>query len=203
MYAEEALPPSPFLSTYLGLQGPDAFDAVVFEPPGTPQCGIVFLHGFAGNFSVLDAFVARAAREAGAVTICPSAGWMGAWAKEERTVRACIDHLRARGIRRIFLAGLSNGALGASALAPRLSRELSGLILLSGSDLSEPDSGLPVLLVIARNDERMYASMAREYAERAGKRGTLVELTGDHFVLAKDPEAVRRAVSSWEPLRGP
>src|SRR5262249_43996698 len=152
----EGSPPSPFLSTYLGLEHPQAFDAVVVEP-GTPQpaqVGVIFLHGFAGNFTMPCWLLAQAARPIGAVTICPSVGWRGDWwtADGEPTLRAPLDCLHSRGVRRIYLAGLSNGAVGASVFAARLQGELAGLILISGSDPSAQLSDLPTLIVQGSND---------------------------------------------------
>jgi hypothetical protein len=43
--------PSPFASTYLGLQKSTAFDAIVIEPTAgrSTPVGVIFLHGFTGN----------------------------------------------------------------------------------------------------------------------------------------------------------
>ena len=136
---------SPCLSTYLGRQHPGSFDTVVIEPAGSePACtAVVFLHGFTGNFTVQGWLLAQAAGKIGAVTVCPSVGWRGDWWTEngQQTVRNTLDYLHARGIKRVYLAGLSNGAVGTCRLAPRLSSKLSGLILISGGDPMPPTPG--------------------------------------------------------------
>ena len=49
-----ATPLSPFLMTYVNQQHPDAFDALIAEPPEDtpPKRAIVFLHGYGGNFTL-------------------------------------------------------------------------------------------------------------------------------------------------------
>ncbi len=196
-----ATAPSPFLSTYLNCQRPAAFDTVVIEPPGggPARTGVVFLHGFTGNFTVQGWLLSRAAASIGAVTVCPSVGWRGDWWTHdgELTLRATLEYVRARGVKRIYLAGLSNGAVGTCRLAPRLATELAGLILISGADPQAPDAGLPILLLQGRADERMPASLAIRLARRCGHRATYRELAGDHLLLAKQAAEVEKALVEW------
>src|SRR4029077_9562922 len=119
-----------------GRQGPAAFDAIVIErarDAAPARSAVVFLHGFAGSFTLECWLVARAADAIGAITVCPATVLSGRWGDRdgERTLRATLDFLRARNIRRVYLAGLSNGAAGAAALAPRFAGSLAGLILIS------------------------------------------------------------------------
>jgi pimeloyl-ACP methyl ester carboxylesterase len=201
MRAAEGSPPSPFLSTYLGRERPQTFDALVVEP-GTPrpaQVGLIFLHGFAGNYTMPCWLLAQAARPIGAVTVCPSVGWRGDWwtADGEATVRATLSYLHSRGVRRVYLAGLSNGAVGASALASRLQGDLAGLVLISGSDPDADLSDLPTLIVQGSDDERMPAALAQRFAQRAGAHATYIELPGDHFVLVERADELRQQISAW------
>ena len=201
MRAAEGSPPSPFLSTYIGREHPQAFDAVVVEPGTTQpaQVGVIFLHGFAGNFTMPCWLLAQAARPIGAVTVCPSVGWRGDWwtVDGEATVRATLSYLQSRGVRRIYLAGLSNGAVGASALAGRLQADLAGLVLISGVDSGADLSGLPTLIVQGSDDERMPAALAQAFARRAGTQATYVELSGDHFVLVERADELRQRITAW------
>jgi pimeloyl-ACP methyl ester carboxylesterase len=201
MGAAEGSLPSPFLSTYLGRQGAQAFDAVVVEPGTTQpaQTGLIFLHGFAGNFTMPCWLLAQAARPIGAVTVCPSVGWRGDWwtANGEATLRASLDYLHSRGVRRIYLAGLSNGAVGASRMASRLQGDLAGLVLISGSDANAQLSDLPTLIVQGSGDERMPASLAQRFARRAGARATYIEVAGDHFVLVERADELQQQISAW------
>jgi len=121
--------------TLLGRQVPGAFDTVVIEPraesnSASPiKTGVIFLHGYAGSYTLECWLVASAARAIGAVTVCPATDFSGHWRGEagEQIVRATLDYLHTRGIRRVFLAGLSSGAMGASVLAPRLLLRWPGL----------------------------------------------------------------------------
>jgi pimeloyl-ACP methyl ester carboxylesterase len=193
--------PSPFPATYLFLQRPTAFDAIIVEPTGesASTTAVIFLHGFAGNFTLQCWLFAKAASTAGMLTICPSTSWIGDWwsADGEATLRQTIQYLRRQGIERIYLAGLSNGGFGASELAPRLSDELAGLIFISGVEPNAADTGLPVLLIHGDGDERIPISLARNYAARIGDQATLVEFPGDHFLLAKDAAAVQQTITDW------
>jgi pimeloyl-ACP methyl ester carboxylesterase len=201
MRAEDATTLSPFLSTTLGWQSPESFDVLVAAPrsPALPHTGVIFLHGFGGNFAMQCWLLARAMQRSGAITVCPSVSWHGDWWTDrgEATVRRAIDDLQQRGIERIYLAGLSNGALGASRLAPRLSTPLAGLILISGADPDAATALLPVLVIQGTQDERMPAALAQRYARAAGANGTLYLLEGDHFLLAKRADEVQKLIADW------
>ena len=192
---------SPCLSTYLLLQHPTAFDMVVVEPEHStqPTAAIVYLHGFAGNFTVQAWLVAQAARELNMLTVAPSVGFVGNWwtPRGEATVKHTIAYLRSCGIQRIYLAGLSNGAVGTCRLAPKLRNDISGLILISGADAHAADSGLPVLALQGAHDDRMPAYEANQYINQAGTQGTYREFDGDHLLLAKRAKEVQAALKEW------
>jgi hypothetical protein len=192
---------SPFLSTYLGCQRPAAFDTVIVEPAGgaPARTAVVFLHGLAGNFTVCGSLVAPAAGRIGAVTVCPSVGWRGDWwtGDGQQTVRNTLDYLHARGVKRIYLAGISNGAVGVCRLAPRLSSELAGLILISGADTCAPDAGLPMLALQGNADRRMPAALAIQTTRQAGQRGTYREFDADHMLLVKRTHEVQEVLAAW------
>ncbi|HEX2906453.1 MAG TPA: hypothetical protein VHO69_06300, partial [Phototrophicaceae bacterium] len=196
----EPAAPSPFLRTYLNQQRPDAFDAVVIEPDNpTTHTGIIFLHGFTGNFTMPCWLFAQAARAAAGITVCPSVDWRGYWwtAAGKTTLRATIAYLHRRGVNRIYLAGLSNGAVGASKLADELTDDLAGLILISGASANAQDSGLPVLVLAGQNDERMPSDLLRTYADHLGTQATFVELPADHFMLVKNYDEVEKHITAW------
>ena len=193
---------TPAIATYLGLQRPGAFDTVViteFEQP-TPRGVVIFLHGYAGNFLVYCWEFAQAAREAGLFTVCPSVDSHGAWWSDagERTVIETLSFVRELGAQKVFLAGLSNGAAGASVLALRHRKELSGLILISGTRSEEAPPGLPTLVVQGSRDRMMPASYARAYAKRSGAH--YAEIGGGHLVFLSRHEQVRPIISHF--LRG-
>ena len=199
MTAVQFLVPSPLVRTYLNLQRPDSFDAVIIEPDSDlpPQMGLIFLHGFTGNFTMPCWLIAQSAPDA--LTVCSSVGWKGDWwtSNGEATLRQTIDYLHQRSIKRIYLAGLSNGAVGASELVYKLTSDVAGLILISGASPDALDSGLPVLVLSGTQDERMPTDMLHAYANRMGANATFVELPADHFMLAKNAGQIQSIIASW------
>ncbi len=195
MAREEGALPSPVLATYLGLERPGASDAIDFEHAGADA--VVFLHGYAGNFTMSCWLFARAAARAGLATDCPSTSWRGDWwtASGEAIVRERIAALRARGKTRVFLAGLSNGGIGASRLAPRLRGEIAGLVLVSGVAPDAGAPGVPTLVLQGRRDAMCSASVARAYA--TGNGASYVELDDGHFALLVDRDRAARAIADW------
>jgi pimeloyl-ACP methyl ester carboxylesterase len=201
MRAEDATGLSPFLSTALDWQQPESFDVFIARPrsPTPPRAGVIFLHGFGGNYAMQCWLFARATLRSGMTTLCPSVGWRGEWwtAQGEATVQRMIHQLQQAGLERIYLAGLSNGALGASRLAPRLSTPLAGLILISGADPDVATTSLPVLIIEGTQDERMPVELTQRYAGNAGANATLRLFDSDHFLLAKRPDEVEEVVTDW------
>ncbi|MEA2751139.1 MAG: hypothetical protein QOI41_5282 [Myxococcales bacterium] len=199
--------PSPFVATYLGLQEPDAFDLVIVEPerdgePAAPsRSALVFLHGFAGNFDLPCWQIARAVAPAGVVTACPSTRWVGDWWSPagEATLRRTVEVLRARGVDRIVLAGLSNGGFGAAKLARRMEGTFAGLVLISGADPATPPAGIPTLVIHGTHDTMTSYESARLYAANAGAK--LVTLDAGHFAMLVKGEEADRAVREFVTAR--
>jgi hypothetical protein len=110
---------SPIVSTYLNLQTPSHFDAVIIEPDVEAQFGIVFLHGYMGNVTGQCWVIAQAVKELGGVTICPSTVWTGEWWQPDGQLilQSTFNYLQERGIQRIYLGGFSNGGLSIGRLA--------------------------------------------------------------------------------------
>ncbi|WP_394836595.1 hypothetical protein LVJ94_06770 [Pendulispora rubella] len=158
---------------------------------------VIFLHGFAGSFVLPCWELSRAAAHAKLATVCPSTGVNGDWwsASGEKTLRATVANLRRRGVQSFYLAGLSNGGVGATVLAPRMRGTFKGLILLSGASSSAANPGIPVLAVQGRRDTMMPASMVRAYTQRVG--GRYVELDAGHFSMLIRAEETHDAVVSW------
>jgi predicted esterase len=198
---QDMTPLSPFLLTYANQQHPNAFDVVIAEPAGDtpPTRAIIFLHGYGGNFTLQCWLVAHAGERSGALTVCPSIGPAGDWWNPpgEATLRQTLTYLQQRGIERVYLAGLSNGGVGASRLAQRFETDLAGLILISGADPDAPITQLPVLVVQGTADERIPKQMVERYAAAVGATCTYVPLEGDHFVLLKHADQVQAAIADW------
>jgi pimeloyl-ACP methyl ester carboxylesterase len=197
MHREHGELASPLVATHLGLQQPSGFDLVVIEPPSPPRGAVVFLHGTAGNFELPCWQVARSVASLGLATACPSTRWVADWASEsgEAIVRRTVALLRARGLERFVLAGLSAGGYGASMLAPRMKGDFAGLVLLSGADPEAPASGIPALVIQGRDDTLVRASDAFAYAERSGAR--YVDVDAGHFALLVRSELVEREIREF------
>jgi pimeloyl-ACP methyl ester carboxylesterase len=192
--------PTPAIATYLGLQSPSGFDTIVIRPPEqrvAADGAVVFLHGYAGNFYVYCWELAQAAATANLLTLCPSTGPSGAWwePEGEQTLLATLDYAHAIGMNRVYLAGLSNGAAGASVLALKHQKRLAGLLLISGMRAEIPPA-LPVLIVQGSADKMMPAAYARAYAAR-GANVKYHEVSGGHFVFLSEFEKVRPTVAQF------
>jgi pimeloyl-ACP methyl ester carboxylesterase len=95
----------------------------------------------------------------------------------------------------VYLAGLSNGAAGASALAPKFASSLAGLILISGAPAGGTYAGLPTLVVQGEHDPMASPAAARAFATRT--HATYVSFDGGHFVLVMQRARTRDAIASW------
>jgi hypothetical protein len=203
MRRDDVVSPSPVLDTFLGRQTPSAFDALVIEPRAEPKAtapikfGVIFLHGYAGSYTLECWLVARAAREIGAVTVCPATGFSGHWRNEagEHILRASLDYLHRRDVKRVFLAGLSNGAIGASALSSQFASFFEGLILISGAPAAGDSGSLPTLVVHGEHDTMTPVAAARAFVAR--HQAAYTELPGGHFVLLTRRADAREAIVKW------
>jgi pimeloyl-ACP methyl ester carboxylesterase len=192
--------PTPAVATYLGLQSSSSFDTIVLRPPVqrvAPDGAVVFLHGYAGNFYVYCWELAQAAGAANLLTMCPSVGPDGQWwtAKGEATLLATLDYAHEIGMNRVYLAGLSNGAAGASVLSLKHEQRLAGLVLISGMRAEAPPS-LPVLVVQGSSDQMMPAAFARAYAAKSA-RVSYRELTGGHLLFLSEHARVRPLIAGF------
>lgn len=192
--------PTPAIATYLGLQSPTGFDTIVIRPPErrvASDGAVVFLHGYAGNFYVYCWELAQAAAAANLLTLCPSTGSSGAWWEPsgEETLRATLDYAHSIGMNRVYLAGLSNGAAGASVLALKYRERLAGLVLISGIR-AERAPALPVLVVQGAADRMMSPALARAYAQRSSNV-KYQELAGGHFIFLSDYYEVRPMIAQF------
>lgn len=197
---DAALQPTPAIASYLGQQSPSAFDTIVIRPPEqrvAPDGAVVFLHGYAGSFYVYCWEMAQAAAAANLLTLCPATGPQGAWWDDDgdATLQATLEYAHDIGMNRVYLAGLSNGAAGASVLAQKYSARLSGLVLVSGMRAETPPA-IPVLVVQGSIDRMMTAPFARAYAAR-GANVSYREIAGGHLIFLSETEKVRPLIAQF------
>lgn len=175
-------------------------------PPGKtrPPC-VVFLHGFGGQLSVyLKAIVDSEIGQQFAV-IAPLGGPMGAFWRGDAAAE--VTRLITRELPgdidpdNVFLMGLSNGAIGASALGLQgaLAGRLRGVVALSGiaaaGDLSP--SAPPLLAITGADDPRFPLAFIERQVNELGARGARIQLEvigGDHFIiLSRQADVMRLA----------
>ena len=201
MNIQGVTPLSPFLTTYLDQQHPNEFDIVIAEPGSgaPPKTGIIFLHGFGGNFTLQCWLIATAGDHFEAITVCPSTDPSGSWwnSRGESILQETLSYLRQRGVERIYLAGLSNGGIGASRLADHFKQDIAGLILISGADPAATITEMPVLVLHGRYDERIPISVMEQYVSAAGPSATYHLFEGDHFLLLKQADQVQEVMIDW------
>jgi len=202
MRAAEGATPSPVVATYAGFESPGREDTVEIGDVRESDGVVVFLHGFAGSFTLPCWVVSRAAAAAGFATVCPSTRWVGDWwsPEGESILRETVHALRHRGVRRIVLAGLSNGAIGASLLAPRLRGSFDGVILISGASGEAEPPGVPVLVLQGERDAQIPATLVHAYAARVGAR--YVSLDAGHFALLVCEAAATTRMTAFLRQRG-
>jgi predicted esterase len=185
------------LSTFFGHDTGDAFGAYVIEPDGPPRGSMVFLHGYGGNFVLHCWQLAVAARAAGMRTVCPSTEITGHWSSGhgERIARVALSWARRGEV--TILAGLSNGAIGASRLAPDLDGDIDGLVLVSGVDPDAADPAVPTLVIQGDDDSMTPPENARAYRDAHAARVQYVEIDGSHLVLLEERQDVRAAITRF------
>jgi hypothetical protein len=126
------------------------------------------------------------------VIVAPFLDFTGAFWSErgKQAVRSLVtEHLPPAVDReRVFLVGLSNGAIGATAILqdPALARHFRGFILVSGSGQVRPSRlSADVLMIIGSEDERFPLAYNEGVAQALRESGAQVEtsiLSADHFV---------------------
>lgn len=201
MKAQAVTPLSRFVTTYLNQQRPGVFDVVIAGPRlgRPPKTGIIFLHGYGGNFALQCWLIARAVYPIEALTVCPSTRVSGDWwsSQGQSILEQTLTYFQQRGVERIYLAGLSNGAISASRLAEQYKDRLVGLILISGADPGASITELPILALHGKYDERIPVSLMEQYVSAARSNATYHLFEGDHFVLLKQADQVQDVIAGW------
>ena len=183
-------------------------EELVWVPPAeAPVPALIFLHGFGGLLTPFVDTLAEGELGQTYAVVAPALDMSGYW--WEPAGRAVLKRTLERlpeGVdrNRLWLVGLSNGAIGASHLGadPELGPLFRGVILIVGGDLLRAGEQMtrPVLLLPGRSDERFPLGHLEKVAtqlQEAGVNTTYKPLEGDHFVLFTHPERVREAIRDW------
>lgn len=184
---------------------PDRIESVAWFPPGGgPVPGIVYLHGFGGLLTPYLGALTEDPRLAGYAIVAPALGFAGEWWTDDglAVVRRTLDTLPPRVDRdRLYLVGLSNGAVGATAVAadPALSGRFCGVVGLMGGSGDFGAPRVPTLLVAAEKDDRFPLGYLRGVHRVAASGGPaeLVVVPGDHFALLTETASVDAALVGW------
>lgn len=190
---------SPLVPTHLGLQSASGFDLVIIDREDGPltDAAVIFLHGSAGNYDLPCWQLGKAVRSLGVTTACPSNAWQPAWASEDgrATIDQTIALLRARGLQRFVLAGLSMGGYGSSMVAPKMQGTFAGLLLLSGADPDAEPAGIPTLVIHGTHDTMADFSDAQHYVKHTNAR--FIEVDAGHFAFMVRYEPIARDIRSF------
>lgn len=191
--------PSAVVGTLLFGQSPEEHSLLRIGPPrrGPPEAAIVFLHGYMGSVTLICWQLAQAASPVGVDVLCPATDIEAEWAEDEgrAIVEQTLASLRAEGVRRVYLAGLSRGAIGASRLASRL--DVDGVILVSGAAVGARPPNKPVLVVQGARDRLTRPGPARAYAERAARGRYAEHREAGHWLILSHHEWFTEQVRYW------
>lgn len=163
----EGAVPSPVLGNLVLGQEPDDHGVLRVTPDGaSSDAALVFLHGYMGSTTLNCWQVAQGAAALGIETRCPAMDWRARWDTPagRRIARETIEDLRAESVERVYLAGLSAGAIGASRIGRDL--DVDGLILLSGASRRPRPVSVPTLILQGEQDPMTPPELARAYARQ-------------------------------------
>lgn len=174
-------------------------------PNATKAPCLVFLHGFGGELSLYLQALASSELGREYVIVAPALDNFGLWwsAKGIDVVSHTLDTLPPQVDReRVILVGLSNGAIGASALLaqPGIRERVAATVLLSGAGNVDPGArldGARVLAIGGRGDARIpldYIERQAVALRAAGADVEVVALEADHFLILTQRDAWARRV---------
>jgi predicted esterase len=182
--------------------------ATAWLPPGEgPVPGIVFLHGYGGSLTAYLSTLLEEDRLARYAIVAPALDWQGTWWSEEglAVVGRTLDTLPPRIDRsRVYLVGLSNGAVGAVAASahPDLGPRFRAVVAVEG--LASADwfgvPRRPLLAIGAREDGRFpldYMVEAARSLVDAGADVSLVEVEGTHMAFYTHTSSITSAISAY------
>ncbi|MFT3712505.1 MAG: hypothetical protein QM817_33070 [Archangium sp.] len=196
--------PNPLLMT----SSPSRVESLRFSANGPrKRPAIIFLHGFGGLLSLYVRAVADGTHGEYDV-IAPALDPLGEWWTErgQAVIAHTLDTLPPEVDRsRVYLIGLSNGGIGASAVLqhPKLAKRFAGVVLLSGAgSLEDLESAPPtrVLMISGTRDWRFQGDWVADQHGQLAALGTDVTwrtFDADHFLLLTHTEQWTRAFTEW------
>ena len=199
--------PRPWPNAVLIESSSDASRHLEHVPNGstTVPC-IVFLHGFGGQLTAYLRVLHQAFGDRFAI-VAPFLDYTGAFGtpRGKAVVSALVTkHLPPEVDRaRVFLIGLSNGAVGATAILqdPELSRQFRGFVLVSGiGEVAQPSARANVLVIAGTDDLRFPLRHIQSTAESLRGGGARVEIEtfpADHFLWLSHAREMTTTIDGW------
>ena len=184
--------------------------SIAYLPSGAGRTpGIVFLHGSGGSMSTYVSTLLESDELAQYAIIAPVVDAVGLWSTDEAmaVVERTVQTLPASVDRsRLYIVGLSNGAVGATAVAsrPDVARLFRAAVAIEGIASAETTGPtgptIPLLALAARDDERFELEYVRERVDAMRDANAPVELSvvdGTHMAFFANSGAFTTRISAW------
>ncbi len=187
---------------------PESLRYFVWEPAGAgPHPCVIFLHGFGGLLGAYLNVMVESGLGRKFVIVAPALDLEARWWSPAgiRIVAVVIDkHLpTAVDRKRVFLLGLSNGAVGAAHMSslPGFARRLAGYVLLSGYLAVKPhEEGARFLVLLGDEDGRfkLEGLLDAEWAlQEAGARVETFLHEGNHNLILSHKHQWPGVAEEW------
>lgn len=159
--------------------------------PGERLPLLVFFHGSGGNFASYLWFWRQAADRLHAAVVLPTMGWGR---------RSCDDVALpgdpAIDASRVWVAGLSSGAVQAMCTARKLGAACKAAVLVSPVDVPAAPPGVPLLIVYGDRDDVLDRPHLAQ-ASTAARVTRLVYAGEDHFLMFSARERFLADLERW------
>ncbi len=183
------------------------FAYVPAHAPGEKLPVLLFLHGSAGNFKVFIWTLKAFADAHKFAVVAPTFGF-GNWHAPGgmEAIESAYNYCRENpdmDAKRIFLAGLSNGALGVSRAALKHPDYFRGIVYISGvlePGLIKGIKGLPILLIHGGEDERIPVDYVDAVLAKVPPTAPIekhIYPDADHFLMLSKSSEVFEELHRW------
>lgn len=196
----------PAVNALLLASSGDRVRMLTWTPPGDgPFPTLVFLHGFGGLLTPYLSVLAATALGSRFAIVAPALDTEGAWweRRGRQVLERTLAHLPPQvDPSRLFLVGLSNGAVGATHLAsdPALGSAFLATILLVGIGEAPGPLPHPVLVLPGTDDNRFPLPTVTALARALEDQGTDVTFhptPGDHFTLFTHTDVLAAEIAAF------